>query len=121
MKSRVFSLFILVAALCAFDALAVSGRTHAWFGKSFVPLAGGTRVMINIPANSIAAAAFDGERFLVAYTVDLVLHAGIFREGMATPDVTIRLGAGPGEGTPAVTWDGTRYVVVWNETAGAAR
>ena len=118
MRSLLTSLFLLVTAF-PHDAYALSGRTHTYFAKSFVPNGGGSRVFLNdVRSNSVATAAFDGERFLIAYTVDLVLHAGLFREGAAEPDVKVRLGDGPGAGTPHATWDGSRFLVFWNENGG---
>lgn len=100
----------IVAALAltvCVSAEVVAGRTHILFHDAWTPLAGAALTPLGLPVES---AAFDGERFLLAWREAGAVRLGLFEEGATAPVATAALEAAPG--APFVRWDGRRYVVV---------
>lgn len=100
-------LLILLLPLWASPGDVVAGRRNILFHDAWTPLPGAALTPLGVPARS---AAFDGERFLVAWREGEALRLGLFEEG-ATAPLTVASFAVPA-GAPIVRWDGIRYVVV---------
>ena len=100
------SVFAFLLSTAAF-ADVVSGRTMILFHDRWAPMPTGPVIPLGVPAKS---AAYDGERFLVAWREGDVVWLALFDEGATVPFVRTSVDL-PGAQLPMVRWDGTAYVL----------
>lgn len=106
MRPLLATLALLVALPVSADYIA--GRTHILFGDQWAPIAGGPVTPAGRPVKS---AAFDGERFLLAWRDGDVVWIGLYDEGATVPFATASLDVA-GTSDPFVSWNGLTFVLV---------
>ena len=103
---RLFLLFLLLA--CSASAEVVAGRNTLLVHDAWTPIGGGPLRKLGRP---IASAAFDGDRFLVAWRDGDVIWLGLYDEGAAIAWTHTSFGV-PGTSKPFIRWNGSFYVLV---------
>lgn len=117
-------LLLLLLLLCTPLAFAngSNGNTHLLFdgyGASWASLAGG-EVMPLLEPPVRTSAAFDGERFLLAWSASDGVRIAIYDEGAIAPLSTALLDdAAAGDRAPVALWDGARFLVFWSASGKA--
>lgn len=114
MRPRLPILLSLVSLLLALPLLA-----EVPAGRQLVLLRNGVWVGSDVITIEHHSAAFDGQRFLaVGVDEHADITVALLEEGAATPSVTATIPAST-QSQPRVRWDGTRYVILWNEESTA--
>jgi hypothetical protein len=117
-------MLLFVFILCAPLAFAngSNGRTHILFdgyGASWASLAGGA-VMPLLEPPVRTSAAFDGERFLLAWSASDGVRIAIYGEGAVAPQSSALLDdSAVGDRVPVALWDGSRFLVFWSANGKA--
>ena len=105
---RLLPLFLLLLLAFSAPAEVVAGRKTILFHDAWSPIGGGPLKKLGRP---IVSAAFDGERFLVAWRDGDVIWLGLYDEGADVAWTHTSFGV-PGTSKPFVRWNGSFYVLV---------